>query len=101
MFGQQAFATGFNPSYQGAMWAGAANSARQQYGQNQDYAASQRQSQRQGSLRKAGLQSQAMGNRFSLYSGLGDLSNTAYSNYLQNRGGYRDFAIGALSGLMR
>lgn len=101
MFGQQPFASGFNPSYQGAMWAGAANTARQQYGQNQDFASSQKQAGRASGLRKAGLQGQRMGNQFSLYSGLGDLSNTAYSNYMQNRGGYRDFAIGALSGLMR
>lgn len=96
-----AFNAGFSPSYQGAAWSGMANSARQQYGTNQEFGAQQRQSLRDSSLRKGGLRNQSMANQYQLYSGLGQLSNTAYGNQLQRSGGYRDFAIGALSGLMR
>jgi len=95
------FSEGFNPAYRAATWGGAADGARQRYGQEAQFGMDRRQAGRTANVRRAGIQGQARGNQYSLYSGLGDLSNQAYGNYLDRTGGYRNFAFGALSGLMR
>jgi hypothetical protein len=91
----------FQDAYRGRLAAGRATAGQNIYRRNAQYGLNARRADLQTNEMAENQALQNKNRAYSVYGQAGQLATNAYQNQLANSGAFRNFAFGALTGLMR